>query len=76
MQEALEMTKTEPDVYAILGEALADSVPDLQVEMLIAERANIAFAATAPAMLASKPRARPVTFAPRPGRSTPAAAPP
>jgi diguanylate cyclase (GGDEF)-like protein len=43
LQEALEMTKTEPDVYEILGEALHESVPRLQVEMLIADSSRAHF---------------------------------
>jgi diguanylate cyclase (GGDEF)-like protein len=43
VQQALEMTKTEPDVYEILGEALQESVPDLKVEMLIADSSRAHF---------------------------------
>jgi diguanylate cyclase (GGDEF)-like protein len=43
VQQALEMTKTEPDVYEILGEALKESVPDLKVEMLIADSSRAHF---------------------------------
>jgi diguanylate cyclase (GGDEF)-like protein len=43
VQEALEMTKTEPDVYAILGEGLNESVPNLKVEMLIADSSRAHF---------------------------------
>jgi diguanylate cyclase (GGDEF)-like protein len=43
VQQALEMTKTEPDVYAILGQALQESVPDLKVEMLIADSSRAHF---------------------------------
>jgi diguanylate cyclase (GGDEF)-like protein len=37
VQEALEMTKSETEVYEILGEALHESVPQLKTEMLIAD---------------------------------------
>jgi diguanylate cyclase (GGDEF)-like protein len=40
VQEALEMTKSEPDVYEILAEALHESVPGLKVEMLIADSSH------------------------------------
>ena len=43
VQEALEMTKTEPDVYAILGEGLSEAVPHLKVEMLIADSSRAHF---------------------------------
>lgn len=43
VQEALEMTKTEPDVYTILGQALAEGVPHLNVEMLIADSSRAHF---------------------------------
>ena len=43
VQQALEMTKTEPDVYDILGEALHDSLPHLKVEMLIADSSRSHF---------------------------------
>jgi len=43
VQEALEMTKTESDVYAILGQALHESIPELQVEMLIADSSRAHF---------------------------------
>lgn len=43
MQHALEMSKTEPDVYGILYEALAASVPNLQVEMLVADSSRAHF---------------------------------
>ncbi|MGZ4711357.1 MAG: diguanylate cyclase [Acidimicrobiia bacterium] len=43
VQEALEMTKTEPDVYAIMGRALEESVPELQVELLIADSSRAHF---------------------------------
>ena len=37
MQHALEMSKVENDVYAVLREALETSVPRLRVEMLVAD---------------------------------------
>ncbi len=37
MQHALEMAKAEPDVYRVLDEALRASVPQLEVEMLVAD---------------------------------------
>jgi GGDEF domain-containing protein len=37
VQEALEMTKSEAEVYEILAEALHESVPHLKTEMLIAD---------------------------------------
>jgi diguanylate cyclase (GGDEF)-like protein len=43
VQEALEMTKTEPEVYVILGEALSESVPHLQTEMLVADSSRAHF---------------------------------
>jgi diguanylate cyclase (GGDEF)-like protein len=43
VQEALEMTKTEPEVYEILGEALHRSVPQLKTEMLIADSSRAHF---------------------------------
>jgi diguanylate cyclase (GGDEF)-like protein len=43
VQEALEMTKTEPDVYVILGEALHESVPQLKTEMLVADSSRAHF---------------------------------
>jgi diguanylate cyclase (GGDEF)-like protein len=43
VQEALEMTKTEPDVYGILREALRESVPHLKTEMLIADSSRAHF---------------------------------
>jgi len=43
VQEALEMTKTEPDVYAILGDALRESVPKLKTELLIADSSRAHF---------------------------------
>ncbi len=43
VQEALEMTRTEPEVYTIIGEALHESVPQLKVEMLIADSSRAHF---------------------------------
>jgi diguanylate cyclase (GGDEF)-like protein len=43
VQEALEMTKTETDVYAIVGEALHESVAKLKVELLIADSSRAHF---------------------------------
>jgi diguanylate cyclase (GGDEF)-like protein len=43
VHEALEMTKTESDVYAILGQALHESIPELKVEMLIADSSRAHF---------------------------------
>ena len=43
LQEALEMTKTEPEVYAILGDALREAVPQLKTEMLIADSSRAHF---------------------------------
>jgi diguanylate cyclase (GGDEF)-like protein len=37
MQHALDMAKVESDVYEVLNEALRTTVPDLQVEMLVAD---------------------------------------
>ncbi len=43
VQEALEMTKTEPAVYEIISQALQESVPDLKVEMLVADSSRAHF---------------------------------
>jgi diguanylate cyclase (GGDEF)-like protein len=43
LQEALDMSKVEPDVYTIVGRAVHDSVPQLQVEMLIADSSRAHF---------------------------------
>ena len=43
MQQALEMTKTEPEVYGIVGEALHQAMPHLKVEMLIADSSRAHF---------------------------------
>ncbi len=43
VQEALEMTKTEPAVYEILSQALQESVPQLKVEMLVADSSRAHF---------------------------------
>jgi diguanylate cyclase (GGDEF)-like protein len=40
---ALEMTRTEPVVYDVIGESLHDSVRDLSVEMLIADSSRAHF---------------------------------
>jgi len=58
MQHALEMSKAEPDVYAILREALQESVPGLQVEMLVADssRAHFHQTLTTGSTTAAEPR--------------------
>jgi len=43
VQQALEMTKAEPEVYAIVGEALHQAMPNLKVEMLIADSSRAHF---------------------------------
>jgi diguanylate cyclase (GGDEF)-like protein len=43
VQQALEMTKTEVDVYGIVGDALRQSMPHLNVEMLIADSSRAHF---------------------------------
>jgi diguanylate cyclase (GGDEF)-like protein len=43
LQKALEMTKTESDVYNIVGTALHESLPKLKVEMLIAASSEAHF---------------------------------
>ena len=43
LQKALEMTKTEPDVYGIVGTALHESLPQLKIEMLIADSSRAHF---------------------------------
>ncbi len=43
LQRALEMTKTESDVYDILGSALGESVSQLKIEMLIADSSRAHF---------------------------------
>jgi diguanylate cyclase (GGDEF)-like protein len=43
LQEALEMAKAEVDVYGLVGEALRDAVPRLQVEMLVADSSRAHF---------------------------------
>jgi diguanylate cyclase (GGDEF)-like protein len=43
VQQALEMTKSEPEVYGIVGEALHQSMPNLNVEMLIADSSRAHF---------------------------------
>ncbi len=37
LQKALDMANTEPDVYGIVGTALHESLPQLEIEMLIAD---------------------------------------
>jgi len=43
LQKALEMTKTEADVYGIVGTALHESLPRLKIEMLIADSSHAHF---------------------------------
>ncbi len=43
LQKALDMTRTESDVYAIVGAALNQSLPQLQIEMLIADSSHAHF---------------------------------
>ena len=43
LQRALEMARAEPDVYEILTEALRESIPTLQVEMLVADSSRAHF---------------------------------
>ena len=43
LQEALEFTDTETAVYSIVGQALHDAVPDLNVELLIADSSRAHF---------------------------------
>ncbi len=43
LQQALEMSKTETDSYAIMTRALHESVPHLQVEMLVADSSRAHF---------------------------------
>jgi diguanylate cyclase (GGDEF)-like protein len=43
VQHALEMARAEPDVYGVLRAALGVSVPDLQVEMLVADSSHAHF---------------------------------
>jgi len=43
VQQALEMTKAEPEVYGIVGEALHQAMPHLKVEMLIADSSRAHF---------------------------------
>jgi len=43
LQNALEMSKSESDVYSVVGKALRQSVPHLQVEMLVADSSRAHF---------------------------------
>jgi len=43
LQQALEMSRAESDVYGIVGKALHESVPHLQVEMLVADSSRAHF---------------------------------
>jgi diguanylate cyclase (GGDEF)-like protein len=43
LQEALEFTETERAVYNIVGQSLTDAVPDLHVELLIADSSRAHF---------------------------------
>ena len=43
LQNALEMTKSESEVYGIVGAALGESLPHLKVEMLIAASSHAHF---------------------------------
>jgi diguanylate cyclase (GGDEF)-like protein len=43
LQQALEMTRTETDVYNIVSEALVGALPDLKIEMLIADSSRAHF---------------------------------
>jgi diguanylate cyclase (GGDEF)-like protein len=43
VQQALEMTKAEPEVYGIVGAALHQAMPHLKVEMLIADSSRAHF---------------------------------
>ena len=46
LQQALDMSKTEQDAYRVMGEALRESVPELQVEMLVADSSRAHFQQT------------------------------
>jgi diguanylate cyclase (GGDEF)-like protein len=46
LQEALDMADTEPDAYAVMSKALGQSVPHLQVEMLVADSSGAHFRQT------------------------------
>lgn len=46
LQRALEMSKAEPDVYGIVERSLHESVPRLQVEMLVADSSRAHFLQT------------------------------
>jgi diguanylate cyclase (GGDEF)-like protein len=43
LQDALEMAKTESDTYGLMTRALGESVPNLQVEMLVADSSRAHF---------------------------------
>ena len=43
LQQALEMSKTESDAYAVMTKALEQCVPHLQVEMLVADSSRAHF---------------------------------
>jgi diguanylate cyclase (GGDEF)-like protein len=43
LQEALEFTDTEEAVYNVVGHALTDAVPDLDIELLIADSSRAHF---------------------------------
>ncbi len=43
LQNALDMSRAEPEVYSIVGKALKASVPHLQVEMLVADSSRAHF---------------------------------
>jgi diguanylate cyclase (GGDEF)-like protein len=43
LQQALDMARTESDAYGIMREALHESVPHLQVEMLVADSSRAHF---------------------------------
>ena len=43
LQQALEMAKAEGAVYTVVGEALHESVPSLEVEMLVADSSRAHF---------------------------------
>jgi diguanylate cyclase (GGDEF)-like protein len=43
LQEALDMTDTETDAYHVVAKALRESVPHLQVEMLVADSSGAHF---------------------------------
>ncbi|MDQ1512134.1 MAG: hypothetical protein QOG50_3978, partial [Actinomycetota bacterium] len=43
VQQALEMTKAEPEVYGIVGQALHQAMPHLKIEMLTADSSRAHF---------------------------------